>query len=72
MLAIPKALAEALDLGPNAPVSLSARSGKLVVEPATKRRYSLDELLAQCKSSARTNAEDRQWTSGPPRGRELT
>ena len=71
MLAIPKALAEALDLAPDAPVSLSARAGKLVVESASRRRYSLDELLAQCKPSARVSAEDRKWLSAPPKGREL-
>jgi antitoxin ChpS len=71
MLAIPKPVAEALDLTPDSSVELSVRSGKLVIEPNAKRRYSLDALLAECKPSARASAEDRVWTSGGARGREL-
>jgi antitoxin ChpS len=71
MLAIPKALLEALDLAPDASVGLSIKAGRLVVEPKKRRRYSLDELLAQCKPSARRSPEDRDWLAGKPVGREL-
>lgn len=71
MLAIPKPMLEALDLAPDAAVGLSIRAGKLVVDPKKRRRYSLDELLAQCKPSARRSREDRDWLTGPPVGREI-
>jgi antitoxin ChpS len=71
MLAIPKPMLEALDLAPDASVGLSIRAGRLVVDPQKRRRYSLDELLAQCKPSARHSREDRDWLASPPVGREL-
>lgn len=71
MLAIPKPMLDALDLTANAPVGLSIKAGRLVVDPKRRRRYSLDELLAQCKPSARRSREDRDWLLGPPVGREL-
>jgi antitoxin ChpS len=71
MLAIPKPMLEALELQPDAPVALSIKSGRLVVDPKRRRRYSLDELLAQCKRSARGSRKDRQWVTGRAVGREL-
>jgi antitoxin ChpS len=71
MLAIPKPMLEALDLAPDSQVGLSIKSGRLVVEPKARRRYSLDELLAQCRPSARRSRADRAWTAGGPVGREL-
>ena len=71
MLSIPKPMLDALDLGPDAAVGLSIKAGRLVVDPKRRRRYSLDELLAQCKPSARRSREDRDWVAGKPAGREL-
>jgi antitoxin ChpS len=71
MLAIPKAMLDALDLAPDASVGLSIKAGKLVVDPKKRRRYSLDDLLAQCKRSARRSRADREWQTSPPVGREL-
>jgi antitoxin ChpS len=70
MLAIPKAMLDALDLASDASVGLSIKAGRLVVDPKQRRRYSLDELLAQCKPSARNSREDRDWVESPPVGRE--
>jgi antitoxin ChpS len=71
MVAIPKAMLEALDLKPDAAVGLSIKGGRLVVDPKKRRRYSLDELLAQCRRSARRSREERKWVVAPPVGREL-
>jgi antitoxin ChpS len=71
MLAIPKPMLDALDLAPNASVGLSIKAGRLVVDPKKRRRYWLEELLAQCKPSARRTREDRDWLENPPTGREL-
>jgi antitoxin ChpS len=71
MLAIPKAMLDALDLASDASVGLSIKAGRLVVDPKRRRRYSLDELLARCKPSARRSREDHDWVERPPAGREL-
>ena len=71
MLAIPKPMLEALDLAPDASVGLSIKSGRLVVEPSHRRRYTLDELLAQCKRAKRRSRDDQDWTTGRAVGREL-
>jgi antitoxin ChpS len=71
MLAIPKAMLDALELAPDASVGLSIEAGKLVVDPKRRRRYSLDELLAQCKRKAPRSQKDRDWQASPPVGREL-
>ena len=71
MVAIPKPMLDALDLAADASVGLSIKAGRLVIDPQKRRRYTLDDLLAQCKSSARRSREDRDWTTSPPTGREL-
>ena len=71
MVAIPKPMLDALDLAPDAAVGLSVKAGKLVVDPRPRRRYSLDELLAQCDPSAPHSKVDRDWLKSPPVGREL-
>jgi antitoxin ChpS len=71
MLAIPKAMLGALDLAPDAAVNLSIKAGRLLVDPKSRKRYSLDELLSKCKPSAPRSREDREWLSNPPTGREL-
>jgi antitoxin ChpS len=71
MLAIPKPMLDALDLASGASVGLSIKAGRLVVDPQKRRRYSLDELLARCKPSARRSREDRDWLASQRVGREL-
>lgn len=71
MLAVPPALLDVLQLKVGAEVGLAVDEGRLVVEPALRPRYTLEELLAQCKPSARAPAEDREWDSAPPVGTEL-
>jgi antitoxin ChpS len=72
MLAIPRAMLDALDLAPDTAVGLSIKSGKIVVDPKNgRRRHSLDELLAEWKPAPRRSREDRDWVAGPPVGREL-
>jgi antitoxin ChpS len=73
MLAIPPAMLDALDLAPDAQVGLAVKAGRLVVDPRPRprRRYSLDELLAQCKPTAPRRKKNRDWVVGKPVGREL-
>jgi antitoxin ChpS len=79
MLAVPPALLDVLQLQPGAKVGIAVESGRLVVRPRKRPRYTLDELLAQCnsatrrskQSSSRRSKEDREWLNSKPVGREL-
>jgi antitoxin ChpS len=52
MLAVPRALLDILNLQPGAKVGIAVESGRLVVEPRQRPRYTLDELLALCDPKA--------------------
>jgi len=71
MLAVPPALLDILRLRPGAKVGMSVESGRLVVEPQQRPRYSLDELLAQCDPKAARTREEREWLENKPAGAEL-
>jgi antitoxin ChpS len=79
MLAVPPALLDILQLQPGAKVGIAVKSGRLVVVPQPRRRYTLDELLAQCDPKARLSKQrskqgskqERQWIDGRPVGGEL-
>jgi len=71
MLAVPPAVLDMLHLRAGATVALVVDSGRLIVEPQPRRRYTLDELLAQCDPTAELTQEDREWLDAPPVGREL-
>lgn len=71
MLAVPPAVLDMLQLQAGATVALVVDSGRLIVEPQPRRRYTLDELLAQCDPTAEPAQEDREWLDARPAGREL-
>ncbi len=71
MLAVPPALLDILRLRPGATVGITIESGRLVVEPRQRRRYTLDELLAQCNPRAPRTKAERAWAEGGPVGGEL-
>jgi len=71
MLAVPPALLDILQLQPGAKVGISIKSGRLVVEPQRRPRYTLDELLAKCNPKAPRSKEERDWLAGRPVGGEL-
>jgi antitoxin ChpS len=70
MLAVPPALLDILHLEPGAKVGIAVESGRLVVEPQ-RRRYTLNELIAQCNPKAPRRKEDREWLEAQPVGREI-
>ena len=70
MLAVPPAVLDELGVGADSVVDLAVKKGKLVVEPKRRKRYTLDELLAQCDPNAPLD-RDEEWLSAPPVGREL-
>ena len=79
MLAVPPALLNVLQLQSGAKVGIAVESGRLVVEPRQRPRYSLDELLAQCDTKARRSKrtpkqrskQEREWLNSKPLGGEL-
>jgi antitoxin ChpS len=76
MLAVPPALLDILRLQPGAKVGIAVESGRLVVQPQKRPRYTLDELLTQCntkvrRKSVRRSTQERQWLNGKPVGGEL-
>ena len=71
MLAVPPALLDILNLQHGARVGIAVESGRLVVEPRHRRRYTLDELLAQCGPKARRSKQEQEWLDSRTVGREL-
>jgi antitoxin ChpS len=71
MLAVPRPILDLLRLEAGDTVGLSVEDGCLIVQPAFKPRYTLDELLAQCKPGTVISPEDREWLDVPPVGQEL-
>ncbi len=71
MLAVPPALLDLLRLRPGVKVGIAVESGRLVVEPQRRPRYTMEELLARCKPCAAGSKEDREWLGGKPAGGEL-
>jgi len=71
MLAVPPALLDVLDLQAGATVGIAVEGGRLIVEPRQRRRYTLDELLAQCNPKARRSKAERGWLDSKPVGREI-
>ncbi len=71
MLAVPPALLEMLQLRPGAKVGIAIQSGRLVLEPQRRPRYTLEELLAQCDPKAPRGKKEREWLDNKPVGREL-
>ena len=71
MLAVPPALLDILRLRPGVKVGITIESGRLVVEPQRRSRYTLDELLAQCNPRKARTKEEREWLSDKPAGDEI-
>jgi antitoxin ChpS len=71
MLAVPPAILDMLQLQAGAAVSMSVESGRLIMEPGPKNKYSLQELLEQCDPAATASVEDNLWTASSPEGMEL-
>uniref|UniRef100_I2Q4F8 Growth regulator n=1 Tax=Desulfovibrio sp. U5L TaxID=596152 RepID=I2Q4F8_9BACT len=71
MLAVPPAILDLLHLQVGATVGLAVDNGRLIVEPAQRHRYSLEELLAQCDPAAEISPEEKAWLDDKPVGNEL-
>jgi antitoxin ChpS len=70
-LRVPKDIAERLRLSEGLRVELETdEAGRIIMTPA-RRRYTLEELLAQCDPQAPVSEEDRAWLDAPKVGGEL-
>jgi antitoxin ChpS len=71
VMTIPPALLKLMDLEVGAQVTLSVEHGKLVAQPATRRRYTIEELLKGAAGMKRLTAETAWAQDGEPVGREI-
>jgi antitoxin ChpS len=71
MLAVPPALLQTLGLSAGSEVEVSANAGCLVIEPDTRPRYSLEELLSPHTEVKDFFPDDKEWLESLPVGREL-
>ncbi len=71
MLAVPPALLDILRLQPGAQVGIAVESGRLVVEPRKRPRYTLNQLLEQCNPRKARPKGEREWLAGKPAGAEI-
>lgn len=72
-LSLPAPLVKLLSFKLGERVEVIARDGELVVKPyvpAMRKRYTLDELLAQCDFAKRLSKQEREWLDAPRVGRE--
>jgi antitoxin ChpS len=71
MLAVPPAMLDQLHLKAGATVGLAVDGERLILQPQTRPRYTMAELLAKCDYSQPVLSEDREWIDAPPVGREM-
>jgi antitoxin ChpS len=71
MLTIPPDLLDLLGLRAGAKVTIAVESGRLVIEPQRRPRYTLGELLAQCDPNASGREGDSEWLGSEAAGGEL-
>jgi antitoxin ChpS len=71
MLAVPPAILDLLRLKAGAKVGIRVEEGRLVVEPESRPRYTLSELLDASDYSQAPLREGRAWIDAPPAGGEI-
>jgi antitoxin ChpS len=71
MLTVPPSYLDLLHLQPGAMVGITVESGRLMIEPKPRPRYTLAELLAASDYSQPQSALEREWVDAPAVGREL-
>ena len=71
ILTVPPVILKMLQMELGSTVSMAVESGRLIIEPNARKKYSLQELLAQCDTSAPISGEDSAWTASKAAGKEL-
>ncbi len=67
---IPNIVMKELNLQPGQSVEAQVSNNQLILTPIS-RRYSLDELLAQCDMNAAELSEQDVWGKSTPAGDEI-
>ena len=70
-LILPSALLRSLNLSVGSSVTAEQVKGKLVLTPATKPRYSLAEMIAQCDLKAQPPKDMQAWNAMSAVGKEV-
>lgn len=72
VMTVPKKILDLIHLRAGTKVEMSVENGKLIVQPATKPKYTLTDLLAQCKpEDFQLTEDDRAWLDAQPVGKEV-
>lgn len=69
-MVIPNVVMKELNLRPGQSVEAQVNNNQLILTPIS-RRYSLDELLAQCDMNATELSEQDVWGKSTPAGDEI-
>ncbi|EKN1674516.1 type II toxin-antitoxin system ChpS family antitoxin [Escherichia coli] len=69
-MVIPNVVMKELNLRPGQSVEAQVSNNQLILTPIS-RRYSLDELLAQCDMNATELGEQDVWGKSTPAGDEI-
>ncbi|EKS5492680.1 type II toxin-antitoxin system antitoxin ChpS [Escherichia coli] len=69
-MVIPNVVMKELNLRPGQSVEAQVSNNQLILTPIS-RRYSLDELLAQCDMNAAELSEQDVWGKATPAGDEI-
>ena len=70
VMVIPNIVMKELNLQPGQSVEAQVSNNQLILTPIS-RRYSLDELLAQCDMNAAELSEQDVWGKSTPAGDEI-
>jgi antitoxin ChpS len=72
VLAVPRKVLRLIELDAGSEVDLRVERGRLIVAPRPKKRYTLSQLLSQCRpSDLAPGKRDRVWLRGRRMGKEL-
>ena len=71
MMALPRPLLKQLQISEGSQVGIFIEGDHLVIKPQQKPRYTLEELLSQCDTSAKKTREDREWLNDSAVGNEV-
>lgn len=71
-MSVPRKILELVDLDVGSKVNVTVENGRVVISPGARPRYTLAQLLANCRrSDLAPGKSDRRWLSDRARGKEI-
>ncbi len=70
VMTLPKKILALMDLHSGSKVSIDVQEGKLIIQPQSKPRYTLAELMDQCDFSQPLSTDEQHWLNDVPIGHE--